>query len=87
MAKKGTEGTVSAQGVAAAVVTVEVLHPITYMDSEYSRGLHRLPRDVTDFFLGLRVPNRLKGPQPVARLPVQAEQPKMGEVKPLSFEE
>jgi hypothetical protein len=66
---------------------VEVLHPIVYQDSEYSRGLHRLGPDVADFFLDLRVPNRVSGPQPVARLPLPAERPKMGEVKALHLDE
>ena len=84
MAEKGTKATAGAQDALPSVVTVEVLHPITYLDSEYGRGLHRLPRDVADFFLGIRVPNRVKGPQPVARLPLPAEQPEMGKVTPLA---
>ncbi len=87
MAKKQAEAGASAPDVELSVMTVEVLHPITYLDSEYGRGLHRLPPDVAEFFLSIRVPNRVLGPQPVARIPVQAGEPKMGVVKPLVIED
>jgi hypothetical protein len=87
MAGKETKAKARASATASDIVTVEVLHPITYQGSQYMRGLHRLTRDVAEFFLDLRVPNRVAGPQPVARLPLPVEQPKMGEVMPLRQEE
>ena len=87
MAGNGKKVTASARATTPVIMTVEVLHPIAYQGSEYSRGLHRLTPDVAEFFLDLRVPNRVQGPQPVARLPLPAEQPKMGEVKLLPTEE
>lgn len=63
---------------AGGLVTVEVLHPIDYEDAQYGRGLHELDPDVAEFFLRLRVPNRVTGPQPVARLPLPSEPLKRG---------
>lgn len=87
MADKGTKPKGGAQDTAPSTMTIEVLHPISYGDSEYTRGLHHLPRETAEYFLAIRVPNRVEGPQRVARLPVPAEEPKRGEVKRLVFED
>ncbi len=73
---KSTAEAPAAQGV--GYVTVEVLHPIVYEDAEYGRGLHELAPEVAEFFLALRVPNRVTGPQAVARIPGPPEPPKKG---------
>ncbi len=87
MAEKTKKATATTRATGSGAVAVEVLHPITYENSVYTRGLHYVPRAVADFFLSIRVPNRVEGPQCVARLPVPAEGPKIGEVKPMGAEE
>ncbi len=87
MPKNGRKDQASATAARSNTMIVEVLHPITYQGSEYSRGVHHLVPDVAEFFLAIRVPNRMTGPQAVARLPLPAEEPKRGEVKLLSIKD
>lgn len=80
MAGKENKSGVSAVASTGAggFVTVEVLHPIVYEDAEYGRGLHELDPEVAEFFLALRVPNRILGKQPVARIPGPPDPPQKG---------